>query len=61
MRRWPGVRGLARSTAVGETPAVDTARVVSAAITERDGPGGLNAFLAHDPALLAARAEALDA
>ena len=55
------VRALAAAVAEGTVPAADVARASSSAIEARDGgPEGLHAFLSHDPALLAARAAALD-
>jgi aspartyl-tRNA(Asn)/glutamyl-tRNA(Gln) amidotransferase subunit A len=56
-----GVLGLAQAVAAGERTASDLAAETSARIGERDaGPGGLHAFLHHDPAALSARAAALD-
>ncbi len=57
-----GVRRLAAALAAGDGSAAATAAAVSRSIRERDtGEAGLNAFLAHDPELLAARAEEADA
>ncbi|MGK7313233.1 MAG: Asp-tRNA(Asn)/Glu-tRNA(Gln) amidotransferase subunit GatA [Candidatus Longimicrobiales bacterium M2_2A_002] len=57
------VREVRDALVSGERSAGDVAAEVAAAIAERDGSdgGGLNAFLAHDPALLAARAAEADA
>jgi aspartyl-tRNA(Asn)/glutamyl-tRNA(Gln) amidotransferase subunit A len=59
-RSWPAVSELAASIEAGE-PAGAAAGAVSALIAELDtGARGLNAFLSHDPAGLAAAAAAVD-
>ncbi|MDX1674755.1 MAG: amidase family protein [Longimicrobiales bacterium] len=58
----PGLRPLRNALAAGDRSAADLAGSVTAAIDARDkGEAGLNAFLAHDPSLLAAGADAADA
>lgn len=61
MKSGPTLRTLAAALSSGDRAAADLAAATTSAVRARDeGDGGLNAFLAHDPALLAARAEAAD-
>jgi aspartyl-tRNA(Asn)/glutamyl-tRNA(Gln) amidotransferase subunit A len=61
VRSAPTIRALAASLASGDLPAADLAAATSSAVRASDGgSGGLNAFLAHEPALLEARAAAAD-